>query len=752
LWLGPGFALSKRISVFDEPFRSFVTSIADQKFQRGLAALQKGDAGSAELLFKDVIESEPRHIGALNILGILLAQLNRPQEAESYIRRALTENSASDVTLYNYGTILKALKRPQEALERFSQALSIEGGVAETWNNRGTVLSDLQRHDEAVTDFDRALAIKPDYAEAWCNKGKALAKLKHYEEALAASDRALTLNPHFSQAWLGRANALAELTNYDEAFASYEKALALNTDLAEAWLGRGNVFSKIKRHDDALAAYGRALTLKPGLVDALFGRGNVYSDLKRHEQAATAYAETLKSDPDYPFAKGRLLHQRMLSCDWKGVDVLINAIEKDISAGKLSAEPFGWQGVARSQQSLQQCMEIYNKANHPENAKASLEVRRANHKKIRIGYSSGELRDQATSHLLVGVLELHDKSKFEVFAIDNGWDDQSVIRKRIDASVEKNINIRRLTDAAAAAAIREQEIDILVNLNGYFGEERTRVFAHRPAPIQVNYLGFPGTLGASYMDYIIADKIVLPEDHKRFYTEKVAYLPYCYQANDRQKQISSCRFTRVEFGLPEEAFVFCCFNNNYKILPDVFDSWARILDRIKDSVLWLMEDNSTAASNLKKEAAAREIDPQRIIFAKRLPLADHLARHKLADLFLDTLPYNAHTTASDALWAGLPVLTQIGETFAGRVAASLLNAIALPELITSTRQAYEDLAIELATNRKKLADIKNKLASNCLTTPLFDTAMFTRLIEAAFSAMYERYRAGLDPDHISISS
>ena len=289
-----------------------------------------------------------------------------------------------------------------------------------------------------------------------------------------------------------------------------------------------------------------------------------------------------------------------------------------------------------------------------------------------------------------------------------------------------------------------------MNLNGYFGEERTGVFANRSAPIQVNYLGFPGTLGAGYMDYIIADRHVIPEKHKEFYTEKVVYLPNCYQANDDKKKLNDCKFTRLECGLPEKGFIFCCFNNSYKILPDIFDCWMRILRKVDGSLLWLIEDNSIAVTNLRKEALARGVSADRLVFAKRIPLSDHLARHRLADLFLDTLPYNAHTTASDALWAGLPVLTCIGETFAGRVAASLLNTIRLPELVTTTLEAYEQMAIDLATDPEKLATIKQKLAENRLTTPLFDTKIFTTHIEKAYTAMYERYQAGLPPDHIVV--
>jgi predicted O-linked N-acetylglucosamine transferase (SPINDLY family) len=527
-------------------------------------------------------------------------------------------------------------------------------------------------------------------------------------------------------------------------------AIALKPDHAEAQNNRAVALNALKRFDEALASCEKAIALKQDYAEARFNRGLLLDALKRHQEAANAYAEVLKIDPQYPFTKGALLHQKMLSCDWLGTDALIAEIDSDIAAGKPSTEPFGWQGVAKTQRSLQVCAELYNKYKFPANIAISRRQTAADRGKIRIGYLSGELREQATSQLIVGVFECHDKSRFEIYGFDNGRDDKSEVRKRINASMHNIIDISRLGDASAAAAIRDTQIDILVNLNGYFGDHRTQVFAQKPAPIQVNYLGFPGTLGASYMDYIIADQTVVPLNHREFYTEKVVYLPDCYQSNDRKKEIGTHLFSRGECGLPQEGFVFCCFNNNYKITPHVFDSWMRILRQIEGSVLWLVEDNADATSNLRKEAEARGVNPERVVFAKRTSLRDHLARHRVADLFLDTAPCNAHTTASDALWAGLPVLTQIGETFTGRVAASLLTAIGLPELITSTPQAYEDLAIELAANSEKLAAIKRKLADNRLTTPLFDTELFTRHIEAAYAAMYERYQAGLSPDHIHV--
>jgi predicted O-linked N-acetylglucosamine transferase (SPINDLY family) len=392
---------------------------------------------------------------------------------------------------------------------------------------------------------------------------------------------------------------------------------------------------------------------------------------------------------------------------------------------------------------------LYNSTNFPAEVKSPSLRPSVKHDKVRIGYLCGELREQATSHLLVGVLERHDSSRFEVYGFDSGWNDQSDMRRRIETALHRVIDISKLSDASAAAAIRENQIDILVNLNGYFGKQR-RACLQSGASIQVNYLGFPGTIVAKYIDYIIADRCVIPEAQSVYYTEKVVYLPNSYQANDRKKQIATREFGRVECGLPETGFVFCCFNNSYKILPETFNCWMRILKRVEGSVMWLLENNPSAASHLRSAAGSLGVDPQRLVFAGRTLLPDHLARHRLAELFLDTLPYNAHTTASDALWAGLPVLTCLGETFAGRVCASLLNAVNLPELVATTIEDYERMAVELATNPEKLTELKRKLGERRLTTPLFDTNQFTKHIEAAYMTMYEREQAGLPPDHISI--
>ena len=613
----------------------------DQRLQKAFFLHQKGDLNEAAKLYRALIKTNPNNFHALHFLGVIEAAVGNIDQAKRLMARSMSIQPPNVQFMENYATILilagnsnSALKicqhglqlnnanasllylsanslfklsRVQESIVQFDKLLSLQPNHIAALNERGSVLAEMEQYDAALASVEKALVLNPQYAEAHVNKGNLYGKLKRPDEALSAYEKALVLKPDLANAWLGLGNVLNELKRCDQAFGAYDKALMLKPDFAEPWFGRGNVFVNLKRYDEALAAYDKALALKPSLANAWSGRGYVFNKLKRHEEAANAYAEVLKIDPDHPFTKGKLLHQKMLACDWKDVNASIAAINEDVLLGKLSAHPFGWQGVARSERSLQLCAELFNERSFPAKNKIAASKPAPNHKKIRIGYSSGELREQATSNLIVGLLELHDNSRFEIYGFDNGWDDQSEVRKRINASLHRIVDISRLSDTSAAAAISENEIDILVNLNGYFGEERTAVFANRCAAIQVNYLGFPGTLGASYMDYIIADQHVIPEKHKEFYTEKIAYLPNCYQANDNKKKIGTYNFTRLELGLPEKGFIFCCFNNNYKILPDVFDCWMRILKKVDGSVLWLFEDNPISATNLRKEAVARGI-------------------------------------------------------------------------------------------------------------------------------------------------
>ena len=452
----------------------------------------------------------------------------------------------------------------------------------------------------------------------------------------------------------------------------------------------------------------------------------------------------------YGFLMGDLLRTQMTICDWSNYASGVAELRAQLSRGEKAAPPFFVLALLKFSRSAKKGLGNLGGRKVSGSGEHKGISPLPGHRRIRIGYFSADFREHAVAILMAGLFEEHDRSKFEVTAFSLGPDIDDDMRTRLKVAFDKFIDVRAMSDRDVVSLARNFEIDIAVDLNGLTRDARTSIFAMRAAPIQVNYLGYPGTMGADCIDYLIADPVVIPDADQPHYAEKIVYLPNAYQPNDRKRLIADKVFTRSELSLPQEGFVFCCFNNNYKIVPDVFDSWMRILGHVDGSVLWLLKDSDIAARNLKKEARVRGVDPDRLVFAPRMTLPDHLARHRLADLFLDTLPYNAHTTASDALWTGLPVLTQIGEAFAGRVAASLLRAVGLPELVTTTRDAYEALAIELAGNPAKLASIKRKLSDNRLTTPLFDTALFTRHIEAAYTAMYERHRAGLPPDHIRV--
>ncbi len=586
-------------------------------------------------------------------------------------------------------------------------------------NNRGLALRNLKRSIEALDSLDRALAIEPNFAEAWGNRGLVLRDLLRYEEAILSFDQVLDIDPINS--------------------------VALN------W--RGNICRDQQNFAGAVECYSRALKVRPDYAEALINRSYSYWTLKQPEAALADLERGLSLDPHYPYALGELVHMRMYCGDWRDFDANKAAVEAGLRAGARTVQPFIFQAIGENAQDSQTCSRIWGHDKYPAIEAAPFDTApRKGHTKIRIGYLSGEFRQQATAILMAGLYERHDRARFELVALDNGANDGSELRSRLEKSFDKWIDIGKLHDADAAARIRAEEIDILVNLNGYFGKARSGVFAHRAAPVQVNYLGFPATLGANYMDYIIADSIVIPAADHGFYDEEVITLPGCYQANDDKGRPMARVPSRAEAGLPETGIVFCNFNNAYKLTPATFDSWMRILKEVDGSVLWLLESPAPYADNLRKEAEKRGVAPERLIFAPELETDLHLARLSLADLFLDGLPYNAHTTGSDALWTGVPLITQTGTTFPGRVAASLLAAAGLPELVTENAAAFEALTIKLGNDPKALKKLKDKLAKNKANCALFDTAAFTKHIEAAYETMWKAWLAGENPKAFAVKA
>ena len=856
----------------------------DPIFQRAMAALQAGNLKEAEHFLKSLLRGEPRHLAALNVLGIVLTKQRQFDEAETYLRRALRENARSDATLYNYGLVLKALNRPAEALERFTAALAINPAVAETWNNRGTVFNDLGRHDEAIADFDNAIRINPHYADAFCNKGKALSILKRSQDAIRAFDTALALRPDLAEAWSGRGEASWRLKRYGDALAACDKALALRPDLAEAWLGRGNALAKRARFDEALTAYDKALALRPGLAEALLGRGNVYHDLKRYDEALRAfdaalaakpelveawygrgnaftslrqcdeafaaydkalalqpdcadawlgrgnalfalrryddalsayekalhlqpdlaeawlgrgstcferadydaalgaYERALTINPDFAEAwngRGNVLFERrqyaaalaaydkamglkpgldyaagvrlltkLHICDWADLDTEIAACLAAVRQGKLASTPFALLALPASAAEQQQCATRYV-ADRPASVRLSRGASHA-HDRLRVAYLSADFGEHPVAYLAAGLYEQHDRSRFEITGISFGRDHASPIRERLQNAFDRFIDVADRNEDGIAELVRELEIDIAVDLMGHTRNGRPGIFARRPAPIQVSYLGYLGTMGADYIDYIVADAIALPFDQQRHYTEKIVHLPDCFLVNDDKLAIAARMPTREEAGLPADGFVFCSFNNSYKLAPAIFELWMRLLRAVDGSVLWLAEANPDMAANLRRKAERCGVDPGCLVFAPHLPLAEHMARQRLADLFLDTTPYNAGATAAAALWSGVPLLTPLGSTFVGRMAASMLHAVGLSELVAESLADYEARALKVATDPAFCASLKQRLARNRGALPLFDTARFARNIEAAYLTMWQTHRQGLPPASFAV--
>lgn len=746
---------------------------------------QAGNLAEAARLYGEVLRVNPMHLGALQMLGFLHFQRDEFAEAERILARALALNPKDADALYNRGCALQALERHGEALDCFTAALVLEPRDPGALHGRGRALHGLGRTEEALGCFERAISAEPANAEALIDKGIALVALRRFEDALAPfgaalrigprdgaalvnranalihlkrhaealvdADAALAVNPSHAEAWHNRASALTGLRRFSDALAAYDKALALKPGAAVTWSNRGNALIGMKRYEDALADFDKALALGATDSETRANRANALSHLKRYGEALADCETVLRGDPEHALALNTAVHCRMHACDWRDFEALKQRAVAGLMAGTRTVSPFDAKGFVLTEEENLQAARLWTQAECPPMAPL-IGTERYAYDKIRLAYISTDLRSHAVGYLIVGVIEHHDKSRFETTAIGIGPDDKSETRARFTAGFDRFIDARDKSDAEVAALLRVLEIDIAIDLNGYTGDGRTRILAQRSAPVQVNYLGFPGTMAAPYIDYLIADRIVIPDENTRHYSEKIAYLPGSYQANDAKRSSSGRVFTRGQAGLPSSGFVFCSFNNSYKIAPDMFAVWMRLLREVPGSVLWLLEDNLYAAENLAREAQARGVAAERLVFAPRVSPADHLARQTLADLFLDTLPYNAHTTASDALWMGVPLVTCPGNTFPGRVAASVLTAAGMPELVVDTLAHYEQTALILARSPQILAAVKAKLARNRDTCALFDTARFTRHLEAAYVTMHERHARGLAPETFAVPS
>jgi predicted O-linked N-acetylglucosamine transferase (SPINDLY family) len=571
---------------------------------------------------------------------------------------------------------------------------------------------------------------------------------KNYTLALDLLQEAILIKHDDPRAFYNLGLAAYELGKFSLAEEYYLKSLALKNCSAELYSNLASTYKRLSNLDAAIKYFLKAISIDSNRKLDLANLAYCYSDSNDLQRSIDAFRSALRIDPKLPWVAGHSFSSQMKICDWTHYQDDVKLISESI-VNNVQATP------SFIVLAMKDCLSLQLKASQvwigTPNGDPSLGPlkRRHDKTKIRLGYFSADFYNHATCVLMAELFEKHDKSKFELYAFSFGPDIKDPMRARVEAAFDQFIDVTTLSDKEIAEFSRMLQIDIAIDLKGATKDHRFGIFSHRAAPIQVSYLGYPGTMGAEYIDYLIADKTLIPSESQKFYTEKIAYMPHSYQVNDRSRVISERVFTKQEVGLPEKGFVFACFNNNYKITPDVFDVWVRILKSVEGSVLWLYQENETAALNLRKEAQKRGVAPERLVFAPKMEISEHLARHRLADLFIDTLPYNAHTTASDALWAGLPVLTCLGESFASRVAASLLNAIGMPELITNSHDEYEALAITLGNDPQRLLAMKQKLQNNKLTTPLFDSTLFTKNIENLYEQMWKRDLDGMGADSLA---
>jgi protein O-GlcNAc transferase len=662
----------------------------DKQLQQSLAQQQAGQYRAAEAGYRRILQQNPEHSDALHLLATLALQTKQPSDALPLLQRAIRLNPRDPAYYLNLGLAQKALGRLREALDAMSRAIELKPGFAEAHYQRGVLLATQHQYDEAARALRRALAIRRDYPAAQARLGNVLAAQGQLDKAVAALRRAIELQPDNPVFHVDLGNLHVARGGRKEAAACYDRALALAPDNRPALDNR--IENRIKLCEWRDIGRIRTDYLDPALATA--------------ETSAAPARPMLVTQLPIPVSEREQLS-------------IARAMTR-VRTGRLTAlrERLGFRYPVREG-------------------------------RLRVAYLSSEFRNHATAHLIQDLFGLHDRDGFEVFAYSTGPDDGSSYRRRIQSDSDRFHDLHHADPVELARRIHADGIDILVDLHGHSGNSRLEALALRPAPIQAGYLGYPGTTGAEFIDYLIADRIVVPPESVEFYDERLAWLPGCYQINSARPRTGQ-QHGRIEQGLPERGFVFCCFNGAHKIDPTLFGIWMRLLGQVPDSILWLLDSGADTAANLRREASEHGIDPQRLVFAPRIAPAEHLVRLALADLFLDTRFYNAHTTGSDALWAGVPVLTCPGETFAARVGKSLVSAAGLPELAVDTLEAYEATALRLAQQPNELAALKARLAVNRDTCPLFDTKRLVRNLERAYREMWAIHRAGEAPRPIQV--
>jgi len=729
-----------------------MSTLNQHKLASAIELFQSGRFQEADRLASDVLKLDPRSSAALQLRGVIAGLHLRHAEAEGFFLAAASVDSRNYFVCFNLAKALSEQGRDRESLKWHTKSLELDSKQEKAWLNYGISLSRLGEIDQAISVFNRALEINDRLAEGYSNKANCLIDRREPDQALSLCEFAIELDPGLAEAWSNRGVALNDLRRYEEALASYERAIELKPDYAEAWSNRGLTLGNFECYEEALGSFERAVELKPDYAEAWDKRGIALNDLRRYEEALESFERAVKLKPDADYVLGDLIHTQMKICLWDDLEARCQTLEKKLLTGELASAPFPVLGLFDDPKIQRCCAAIYAKRELPLTGQLGAIQRRGRGKKIRIGYFSMDFKEHPVSYLLAEVIENHSRSKFEIYGFSFGDIKTDSMCVRLKKAFDKFLEIRQLNELEIARLARDLEIDIAIDLGGYTKGSRPAIFAHRAAPIQINYLGFTGTMGTEYLDYFIGDQVTVPKESLESFSEKVIFLPNSFQANPSQRSIEPNNSSRATYNLPESGFVFCCFNNTWKLTPECITRWARILQAVPESVLWVFVETCVAKEHLENTFKRLNIDTNRLIFSNRVSRNTYFDQYRYGDLFLDTLPYNAGTTGSDALWMGLPVLTLSGKSFAGRMAASLLHALGLPELITYDAKDYESVAIELGNNPGKIALLKARLINNRAACPLFNTPLFTQHLESAYQMTYDRYHEGLAPDHIYVNA
>ncbi|MBF0160352.1 MAG: tetratricopeptide repeat protein [Magnetococcales bacterium] len=730
---------------------------AYQLLTQALNSYNGHDTTTAQQLCQRALEMMPRMAEAWTIKGMIHRRQGQLSDAINAYKRAIEVNSSYADAYANLGNASLDKRDLTQAEQAYRGALSLRADWPEVLSKLSAILRETDRFTEAAAFGRRAVQIKPDFAEAWLHLANALKPLGQVEEAYNCYQKALSLQSVYPEAHYNLGILLQDLERYQEAIGCYQQALAAQNHFPQAWYNLGLAWQKLNDTDQALVCYGKASEQDATHHGAFFNRAGLLNGSGRFEEALVVYRQALAITPDDINIAVEIFHIEQKLCDWSHFDEALLRQQLVLPAVARARVEQGGKGIPASPFPFLSMPTRISGEEHRLLAQAhGRHIQRGidplyHHypdrtldQRLRIGYFSSDLRNHPIGQLVCGLFKYHDRSRFEVFVYSFGPDDGSSYRQRIQKDSDHFIDVRSWNFRQTAERIRGDRIDILVDLNGYTRDCRLEVLAHRPAPVQATYLGYPGPLGADFVQYVLTDRIVTPPEQQPFYSEKLIYLPHCYQINDNEQPLPDNTPDKVAHGLPEDSFVFCCFNTHYKIDPSVFAVWMDLLRQLPGAVLWLLDAYPLCRDYLRREAVRQGVAAERLVFAPRMGKEQHLARHRWADLCLDTCYYNAHTTASDSLWAGIPLLTCPGESFASRVSASLLHAIGLGDagLIVPNLEAYRARAIELASQPGQLADLRSRLQHNRLTQPLFDTERSVRGLEAAFQQMWHHWLTG----------